>query len=241
MKIAVMTDVHANLPALRVALDEISAMGCDKIIHTGDLIGIGPHPRECMELMQATPDVHFVMGNHDALFDYGLPSREAPEMSLYAYEHELWTHNQLEASWRADVLKWPYALRKSCSGIRLAFMHYGWNVADQTFCDVMNDPTPQDYDRMFGGNDHDLVFYGHSHVASDVQGRARYINPGALGCHEPAARFVVLNLKGSGEYEIEKHAVPYDPRLLIEDLKARNVPDRELICETFFNEMLQGV
>jgi protein phosphatase len=51
MKIAVMTDVHANLPALAAALDAIRREGCEALFHTGDAIGIGPYPAECLDLL----------------------------------------------------------------------------------------------------------------------------------------------------------------------------------------------
>lgn len=41
-RIAVIADVHANLPALEAALAAIGALGCDAIVHTGDAVGIGP-------------------------------------------------------------------------------------------------------------------------------------------------------------------------------------------------------
>ncbi len=56
MKIAVLTDVHGNLPALQAALRGIRREGCDAIFHTGDSIGIGPYPAECLELLLNTPN-----------------------------------------------------------------------------------------------------------------------------------------------------------------------------------------
>ena len=55
MKIAILTDVHGNLPALQVALRAIRREGADAIFHTGDAIGIGPFPAECLELLLSTP------------------------------------------------------------------------------------------------------------------------------------------------------------------------------------------
>ena len=51
MKIAVLTDVHGNLPALQATLRGIRREGCDAIFHTGDSIGIGPYPAECLDLI----------------------------------------------------------------------------------------------------------------------------------------------------------------------------------------------
>jgi len=242
MKIAVLTDIHANLPALRAALDEIALIGCDKIVHTGDLIGIGPHPRECMELMFERPDVLYVMGNHDAKFASGLPPVRPPQMSSRVYVHHRWTHEQLDPAMRDVVAEWPYAITKSCAGVRFAFQHYGWNVATQRFADVIDDPTASDLDRMFGGKNHDVVFYGHHHPKHEEQGLAHYINPGALGCSdEPVARFAVVELQGDGTYEISHHAAPYNPCVLFEAYEAREVPQREFFYENFFAGLFQSV
>lgn len=46
MKIGVFTDLHANLPALKAAIAFFEEQACGRIIHVGDLIGIGPYPQE---------------------------------------------------------------------------------------------------------------------------------------------------------------------------------------------------
>ena len=66
MKIAILTDVHGNLPALQVALRAIRREGADAIFHTGDAIGIGPFPAECLELLLSTSGMNLICGNHDA-------------------------------------------------------------------------------------------------------------------------------------------------------------------------------
>jgi predicted phosphodiesterase len=71
-KIAVMTDVHANLPALQAALSAIKREGYDLLVHTGDAIAIGPYPAEAVDLLLSIPDSILVMGNHDAWFADGL-------------------------------------------------------------------------------------------------------------------------------------------------------------------------
>ena len=50
MKIAILADVHANLPALRAALADAEQQGCERLYHAGDLIAIGPYPAEVIDL-----------------------------------------------------------------------------------------------------------------------------------------------------------------------------------------------
>ena len=44
MQLGVVTDIHNNLTALKVVVEKLQQIGCDKIICCGDIIGIGPYP-----------------------------------------------------------------------------------------------------------------------------------------------------------------------------------------------------
>lgn len=59
MRLAVITDLHGNLPALQAAFTAIERFGVDLLIHTGDAIGIGPYPRECLEILSVRPNTHY--------------------------------------------------------------------------------------------------------------------------------------------------------------------------------------
>ncbi len=63
-KIAILSDTHANLEALTLALNDIHARGIKKIWHLGDIIGYGPNPVECLELAQKHFEVSLA-GNHE--------------------------------------------------------------------------------------------------------------------------------------------------------------------------------
>src|SRR4051794_24037002 len=63
-RVAVITDIHANLPALQAALERIDELGIERIYCGGDLVGYGPHPNEVCALIQerAIPTIY---GNYD--------------------------------------------------------------------------------------------------------------------------------------------------------------------------------
>ena len=46
MRLGVLSDLHANLPALEAALEALRAEGVDEVLVLGDLVGYGPHPRQ---------------------------------------------------------------------------------------------------------------------------------------------------------------------------------------------------
>jgi predicted phosphodiesterase len=73
MKLAVLTDVHANLPALEAVLDDIDAEGADLLLHLGNAIASGPFPAECLDRLRNVRNARLVIGNRDEHFVHGLP------------------------------------------------------------------------------------------------------------------------------------------------------------------------
>lgn len=241
MKIAVITDAHANLPALQAALRAIHADGCDAIYHIGDAIGIGPHPAECLDLLLSTPNLSPVMGNHEAWFAFGLPQPRPAWMSEAELAHHQWVHRQLNPSLRAEVAQWPWVIEQEIDGTSLAFLHYGLAPGGTDFLSIVPSPTPADLDALFVAHDVDVVFYGHHHPASDLRGRARYVNPGSLGCHTaPVARYVLLDVQWKG-YAISFRAISYDDTALFQDLEDRHVPERAFLRQVFFRRELPPI
>jgi predicted phosphodiesterase len=240
MRIVVITDVHANLPALKAALDCIRAEGYDAIFHTGDAIAIGPYPGECLDLLLNTPDIQFVMGNHETYFVRGLPTPQPVWMGDGEMQHQHWTHSRLDPRMRPVLAQWPYILEHDLEGVRTVFVHYGFEASGRDFQPVIKDPTATDLDQMFAPQDATLIFYGHHHRQSDMQGRARYVNPGSLGCHREAiARYCVVELHGR-QYRIEHRSVPYEDGELLKAFERRGVPEREFIYRAFFGGRFRG-
>ncbi|MEZ4658915.1 MAG: metallophosphoesterase family protein [Caldilineaceae bacterium] len=234
IKLAVFTDTHANLPDLQVALNAIHAEGVDLIVHTGDAVAIGPNSPECLALLLDTPNLHCLMGNHDAWFAHGLPTPQPPWMSDGEVAHHRWLRQWVDASYQAIVAQWPYWLATHLEEVSLAFTHYGLTRTGRDFVPIIPQPSVAQLDDMFEQHHSDLVFYGHHHPFADVQGKSRYINPGSLGCHtEALARYTIVTIQGAN-YTISHKAAPYDDAPLFQDFEARQTPERALIYKIFF-------
>lgn len=237
MKIVVFTDTHANLPALLAFREAIEREGYDLAFHTGDAIDIGPFPAECLEVLFKMPRTEFVLGNHDAIIAFGMPDPLPYFMEENEAQHCRWTAEQVEPSYREQLARWPFYIQQEFNGTRVTFVHYGLNAARNDFVHMLKRrPSAADLDEIFGHFDTDLLFYGHHHPFSDVQGRARYVNPGALGCfYRPLARYCVVQFDKTG-YKVTYRAVPYDDTELLTEFERRDVPARDFILKEFFGK-----
>lgn len=97
MKIAVLSDIHGNLPALQQVLDDVERWAPDEVIVNGDLVNRGPYSLACLQLLlQRLPAVRLLRGNHE---DFVLSCDEARHdpghhtFDLRRFTH--WTHAQL--------------------------------------------------------------------------------------------------------------------------------------------------
>lgn len=236
IRIAVLSDVHANLPALDAALGEIQRSGCDAIYHLGDAIGIGPYPAECLERLTALPNIYFVTGNHDAWFVHGLPDPLPDYFSVGEVAHQEWTHQQINDVFRVMVAQWPYLIREEIEGVRLLFLHYPRRRGRREFAEIVRGAAVADLDHLFAGYHRELICFGHTHQVVDAEGKARYMNPGALGCGpEAVARYAMVTLE-KGTFAIDYRSVPYDDTPLFEAYVKRGVPERGFIARVFHGD-----
>lgn len=99
MKIAVLSDIHANLPAFEAVAAHIESWGADEVVIAGDLVNRGPRPLECFRFFQEKQRAQgwrALLGNHEAYvlkwLKPGAP-RSGPKFEVHKASH--WTFQQL--------------------------------------------------------------------------------------------------------------------------------------------------
>lgn len=90
MPTAIISDIHGNLDALRVVMDDIGRRGIEQIFCLGDIVGYGPNPRECLDLVDDRCEWS-LMGNHDFAVLF-----EPTSFNASAAASVFWTRGQLE-------------------------------------------------------------------------------------------------------------------------------------------------
>ena len=103
MRYGVLSDIHGNLAALESALAALRREGVDGFLCTGDLVGYGPRPNECVETVAEIGAV-CVAGNHELLALDRLPE---PDLSPLARETLPWTRDALRDDVRCFLSQLP--------------------------------------------------------------------------------------------------------------------------------------
>ncbi|MDR7483333.1 MAG: metallophosphoesterase family protein [Armatimonadota bacterium] len=103
MRLAILSDVHANLEALRAVLDHAEAQRPDALLCLGDFVGYGPDPNACVDVLAARVRAA-VVGNHDLA---ALGARPIADFNLWAQEAIVWTQRALTDAARAYLAALP--------------------------------------------------------------------------------------------------------------------------------------
>lgn len=152
MKVAVVSDVHANLEALQAVLAAIDEAGVDQLWSLGDAVGYGARPARCMALLRRHCDVQLA-GNHD-LVAAGTSSAEG--FSRPARIAVSWTSQQLTSDERAELASLPSAAQHEGIGIAHGSMR------DPAWEYVVDAPVAK---ACLEAQVQDVVLVGHSHLA----------------------------------------------------------------------------
>ena len=187
MRIAVLSDIHGNLPALEAVLAEVEA---DLIVVGGD-VGPGPLVSECLALL-APLEARYVMGNGDRELIEPDPGGNAPGAFLE------WCRERLTATDRERLAGFEPVVR--ADGV--LFCH----GSPRSDTEIITAVTPEErLAPMFEGVDEAVIVCGHTHhqFDRDVLGK-RLLNSGSVGMpyeDEAAAYWLLLE---DGEPELRR-------------------------------------
>jgi diadenosine tetraphosphatase ApaH/serine/threonine PP2A family protein phosphatase len=110
VKLAILSDIHANLEALSACLVHAARQGAEAHAFLGDLVGYGADPHACLDIVRAYADKGAIVlrGNHDDAALGGLWA----DMNFVSREAAVWTRGQLSADERAFLAGLPYAVEQ---------------------------------------------------------------------------------------------------------------------------------
>ncbi len=171
MRVAAISDVHGNLPALEAVLAEIDAEGVDAIVCGGDLVG-GPFSVEVFDRLAAMPHVRFVRGNADRQVLEGTDE--------YGIDWEI-ERERLGDARLAPIATWPLTVEFDVDALgRTLFCHAIPSADEPIFTRITPDDAVID---LLGDVEADLLVCGHTHVQFDrvLPTGLRIVNAGSVG------------------------------------------------------------
>jgi predicted phosphodiesterase len=191
MRVAVLADIHGNLPALEAVLRDVADVGADAVVLNGD-IADGPMPAQTLDRIEELGGrAIWVRGNTDrslaAAFDgdfqpSGLPTN--PPADYFT-----WCAGRIGQAHRNRLASLPLTVTLDIDGLGpVAFCH-GTARDDNEF--ILVDSPIEHYQAAFTGLAEQMVVLGHTHMPFDrLAGNRRFLNPGSVGLpygHEGAA------------------------------------------------------
>jgi predicted phosphodiesterase len=220
MKILVLSDLHANWPALRAVLE--AAADVDAIICLGDLVNYGPHPAECVRWARdETVPLWIVQGNHDrALGCDEDPRCSAPYRTLAA-AMQSYTANQLTTAAKDYLAALPPCVTHTMKGARMFLCHAV--PSDPLYCYAQADNADR-WGRECEQTGHpDFLFVGHTHLPFIRKiGGTTVVNPGSVG--QPKDGDSRASYALWQDAEVTLHRVVYDIAAVTHDLAAAVSP-----------------
>jgi predicted phosphodiesterase len=178
--VAVLNDIHGNLPALEAVLQEVRRANVGQIVVGGDVVP-GPMTREVLACLYALEiPVHFLYGNCEAAVLEAMAGRNYRTVPEQHRPLIRWTAEHLRDEYGRRLASWPKTVRLDVDGVgAVLFCHGTPRDEDEIFTKL----TPADrLLPIFHALDAAVVVCGHTHMQFDrMIGPVRVVNAGSVG------------------------------------------------------------
>jgi putative phosphoesterase len=234
MRYALISDIHANLPALEAVLRDIDTRNVDATYHLGDLVGYAPWPNETVALLRER-EIAGISGNYDSTIgtDYKHCGckYEDPRQEEQSHLSFAWTKGNTSEAAKQYLAALPF---------RLDLKPLGGHAAGPTVMLVHGTPTlntlywTEDRPDSFclrmaeiaGAKAGDVIAFGHTHKPwrREVSG-IHFINTGSVGRPKDGdwrAGYVLLDVGASIQSEVVR--VEYDIDAAMRGIRASSLP-----------------
>lgn len=202
IKIAVFSDVHGNLPALKTVLNDIKNRGIHQKFCLGDLIDFAPWPNEVIDLIRSQ-NIACLLGNHDERIAFDIPliplekhSAQETKARFLAIDH---SRKTISATNKAFLAELPFHLKLN---YKVGTKHWKIQLVHATLQSndtyVFENEKEEIFSEMLHESGADLLVMGHTHVSFVKQSNNNWaINCGSVGRSKEENRlasYLVLNL-----------------------------------------------
>ena len=241
MKYAVISDIHGNAPALRLALADAAAHGADGYLLAGDYCISAPWGHEVVGILRELPGAHIIRGNDEAHLD-------VPPGDDGQFEASRWCMSTLSAEDKAWLDALPETLTLTVEGVTVTMAHSSQHFVGKCMHEKFrtsvlpgfypDGPAEReallaDFRRLWDKEafreyihalPEGVYVFGHNHIQAwgDFEGRM-LVNPGSVGlpldCGAFGAAYSLLTIE-DGRVTVEERRLPMDAEVLITQAKS---------------------
>jgi putative phosphoesterase len=227
MPVALIGDIHANLPALQAVLDHARQQKAEAIWNIGDLVGYGPFPNQVIKCLRMENAVS-IIGNYDlkVLEIKGKKKKwlkKRDPMKILAFR---WAYKNLSKKSRKYLRSLPEQVHFEWAGKQILLTH----ASPASNEEALDSSTPEERLRELAKlAKANLIVFGHSHrpfvrQVDDVW----FINTGSVGRPDdgdPRASYAMLKMS-SGAIEVELFRVSYDVEKCVTAIQKKHLPEQ---------------
>lgn len=225
MKIAVISDIHANTSALEAALDKIKSLKTDKIFCLGDILMAGYDPNGTAKIITKLDNLEIIQGNTDkmvACFSEELlekAKKKSPCMG-YALEDDL---KIIDEKYKDFVRNLPESKYIEINGLKIQLVHGSPRQQDEN---IYPNLALEDVEKMVESSSADLILCGHTHIPCgySLKSGKTVANVGSIGrsmTEDKMPYWAMLDIDDNGTFQIEHTSVKYDNKKVSEYIKNR--------------------
>lgn len=231
-RLALIADIHANLPALEAVLEDIEQQDVEQIVVLGDLVGRGPYPRQVVErVLQAGWPL--IRGNHEYyLLDYDTVRAPA---SWKTHTMTAWTQAQVGPENLKRMACWPDTLSlRFADAPPVRLFHAS---PESPFHGFFHHHSDDYLHEKLTGIEEETIVVAHTHLVVDRQvGRWHLLNPGSVGLpldgiHQ--ARYMLLDGDAHG-WRATQRSVPFDYDALFAEIRRTKLVESSGISARIF-------
>ena len=227
MRIAILSDIHGNLPALEAVLADVESQHPDSVYCLGDLVGYGASPNEVVAKIRDL-NVPTVMGNYDD--GVGFDRDECgcaytdPVQKALGDRSLAWTKIHTTAENKATLQMFSSEIRVDAQGHRLLLVHGSPRKMNEY---LFEDRPVATFQRLAAGSNADVIVFGHTHkpYVKHVDG-VWFVNAGSIGKPKDGdwrACYVILTPGGDPPAEFRR--VAYDVARAAEAIRQSDLPN----------------
>jgi putative phosphoesterase len=226
--VAVITDLHANLPALQAVLARIDELAIDRVYCGGDLVGYGPHPNDVCALIRerAIPTIY---GNYDYaiardLEDCGCAYVTAHDRAVGQRSVD-WTLSHTDEASKGFMRELPFDLRFEVGARAVHLVHGSPRRVNEY---LFEDKGARLYERLAAAEDSRVLVFGHTHKPwVGEHGGVVFVNCGSVGKPKDGdARGAFAVLRAAAEdIQARIERVPYDAESVAGEVRRAGLPD----------------